>query len=1483
MKKFRKIISLLLSLALLCGLTGNVLAANPATWQLSELLGAGKIKALGRTEAGGSGILTDWSGSGFEINVTADGGEFTVGYTASYNVYWAILVDGEQVWRGQAAAGTGTFGTTIAAGSHTVSVIKETQISTDTSAYCDLTTVSFDGTVNAAPAEKELYIEFVGDSYSCGDGALGKYEPGVKWSSKDDSATHGFPWYTARLLNADYSIVARGGIGLLEGVSAQEGTTNTVTMADIYEYASGYRASAGAYGFTRQPDIVVVELGANDNISTDANASEWTDRIEIFLTMVRENNPGAAIVYLTHETKEYSIVKTLIGEGTIENLYTCHYAHNGNGSAALATQKEGHPSAADHQETAKALVAFLRANDLLPAEEAQTQYNDIVYYASSTGSSTNDGRTIETAVSSVQLALKQAKADKTDWSAADRLVIYVQGTVSVSATQIFAGGFAIRTADGKDVPIVITTYEYDGTNRAVLRHTYAPKNLAASATYAANSYIFKDVTLTSITGTDGYCVTNFYAAGHDVVFDNTVLTTDGNATKGATKWTVSADHFSTGGTNPVTLKKDCHSSVTFKNGDYTNLARVTAVNSSSIWQSSGSVTDVPYLHCALIIGDGAVMGNVYNRYGTMNVGSAQVILDGGTVANYYGTKSGSESTAVTYKGDVRFTMNSGLIAGSFYGTGSYITLNGDVNNTITGGEISVTPNGDSQGVFFGGWNGVTVNGNVNNTVSGGDINVWCNEGVVCGVWYGGRSGYVLNGNLTNRISGGNVAFIKGTGTPSGSTGIYFGMYSGRITGELRCEISGGTFDLSMVGKGAFYFGGQAVSTHIGSIVNVLGTEGSDGGPRFLGANVYLGGGWGRIGVTQTTTTYPTESSDTVIISNTIYGGYFNRTVYGGPNSGSSTYVSFVKGGIENKICGGKFLAYFYGGTNSMRVYGNVNSSIEGGIFACIYGGSGSGAIYGNVNTTVKDMREYYNTDAANGPDWRLRGGSNSGAISGDVTLTIDTEAVIQTPIVGGSNTGTIAGTAALIIKNGTLGDQNTSAYITNAGTTQIYAATFPSGVTLTNVTLADALAPGRFYRDADKKIVTPAADAASLTAYTTVSLGADLKTDGAQIKLTGVDSNIYDGTEKKPAKVEVTLNGSPLSEGTDYTLRYLRDGQDTTDLTGLGTVTVAASGTGTVYTGTVSTGYTITRDPAVAAEIQAVTNAVNGYSETTVKVDDSQAIQALVTRIDKLLTEQAAVLSEAEVASLNGLKTDCANLLTGIDTLKAEAKALTDAAAAYRIDQVTSADAADIEKLVQDIQAVLDAGRLDAQTNAGLETAKSTASALLSRIAEAKAAAGADSVKDITPDTVKAGDRQKLEAAVTALNKAKSDYAGNYTENEKTEIDNTLARLNNSLAAIRSAQAVETQINALPAEPTLADKDAVKAAEDAYDALTPNEKTMVSPETVTRLQRAVKTVNSLEADNPAAGDGAALLPAAALMLLSLAAAAALLTKRRFAR
>ena len=155
-------------------------------------------------------------------------------------------------------------------------------------------------------AEKPHYIEFVGDSITCGYG-MDDENPEHNFSTRTEDVTRAYSYRTAQALNADYSMVSLSGYGIISGyVNEGEPQKPEQTVPQYYEKL-GF--SYGKYlertpetvkwTFDRQPDLIVINLGTND----DSYALDHADRQEIyrasyteFLKLVRSKNPQAKIL-----------------------------------------------------------------------------------------------------------------------------------------------------------------------------------------------------------------------------------------------------------------------------------------------------------------------------------------------------------------------------------------------------------------------------------------------------------------------------------------------------------------------------------------------------------------------------------------------------------------------------------------------------------------------------------------------------------------------------------------------------------------------------------------------------------------------------------------------------------------------------------------------------------------------------------------------------------------------------------------------------------------------------------------------------------------------------------------------------------------------------------------------------------------------------------------------------------------------------------
>lgn len=311
-------------------------------------------KIYGRCVPSAGFMTLDFSASGFEMNAASNGGDMTISYMAGYDMYVAVFVDGVQVDRPLLAAGNGILTVPLSEGEHTVMVLKETEVNTSGQTL-QLMSMTLDGTVLEKPADRELYIEFIGDSIACGDGSLGVYTSGQKWSLEDHSGTHGFGYLTAQALNADWSVFARGGIGLMK-------PAGDYTAGQMFSFVNRYRDPLTPYTPTRIPDVVVIELGANDDKNDTAG---FVAAYNALLDDIRAlYGDDVKIVWTGKNATQYGSAQYVMENREDPNLFAFQYSYGGSGSAALATQSAGHPNAAEQQAYADALAKYLQENVL---------------------------------------------------------------------------------------------------------------------------------------------------------------------------------------------------------------------------------------------------------------------------------------------------------------------------------------------------------------------------------------------------------------------------------------------------------------------------------------------------------------------------------------------------------------------------------------------------------------------------------------------------------------------------------------------------------------------------------------------------------------------------------------------------------------------------------------------------------------------------------------------------------------------------------------------------------------------------------------------------------------------------------------------------------------------------------------------------------------------------------------------------------------
>lgn len=353
---------------------------EPATGNIADLLG--NIKTQGRTAMINGTLMLDFALSGVEFELDCSGDVYATfnarklaSTSSTGGIYFTIVVDGVKQARDFCRITSGgetkfLLAEDLPAGKHTFAIYRQSE---HQYGEIGISGLSFDGTMLKRPADKDLYIEFIGDSISNGYGVLGNYSQGdgsALWSD----ATQAYNFLTAQALNADFSNPSWSGLGCKYGYSS-------ITMQDVYP-AQRYNFDKNTpYSFDKEPNIVVLALGTNDNSKGPDAASIRAGLVEM-LTLVREKNPNAPIVWIygMMTNNLNTMIEEIVAEfgGEEAGYYACKLTTNTSGGG-------WHPNAAGQQKFADELVAFIQANelDVVPEKPVEPEGAELMAYTGS--------------------------------------------------------------------------------------------------------------------------------------------------------------------------------------------------------------------------------------------------------------------------------------------------------------------------------------------------------------------------------------------------------------------------------------------------------------------------------------------------------------------------------------------------------------------------------------------------------------------------------------------------------------------------------------------------------------------------------------------------------------------------------------------------------------------------------------------------------------------------------------------------------------------------------------------------------------------------------------------------------------------------------------------------------------------------------------------------------------------------------------------
>ncbi len=309
------------------------------------------IKWLGRTGVVDAGVTADATATGFEANVIANG-SVVLDAAVMADTYFAVYIDG--VRQAEAVKITPTQRRVEIASfsdgkEHHIRVVKQTEAN---GGLCTMISLTFDGSFGTKPANKEMYIEIMGDSITAGggnlivDGQEGTVIP-------DYDGTLAFPFLTAENLDADVSVVSCSGIG-----ASAHPDTHWFIERDFYTRASFFRDENVYYEFERVPDVVVINLGTNDVMAYAVDKDTFIPAAKELVQLVREKYNEDVKIIWTDNMMGYTVKDWVLEAfedlgGEQEGLYLLQFEPNIAGGYK-------HPTKEAHEASAETLTDYIR-------------------------------------------------------------------------------------------------------------------------------------------------------------------------------------------------------------------------------------------------------------------------------------------------------------------------------------------------------------------------------------------------------------------------------------------------------------------------------------------------------------------------------------------------------------------------------------------------------------------------------------------------------------------------------------------------------------------------------------------------------------------------------------------------------------------------------------------------------------------------------------------------------------------------------------------------------------------------------------------------------------------------------------------------------------------------------------------------------------------------------------------------------------------
>ncbi len=306
-----------------------------------------------------SGVEFSASGDSLEINVKSDnGGHDYLSISIDDKFYKKLQINSDSINILRVALPNGKNML------HEIGVYKATEAANGSIFFYGAKAKA----ISATRIKREVTIEFIGNSITCGMGADVSLIPcgAGEWFDQHNAYLAYAP-RVARSLNANYILSSVSGIGMYRNWNDEN--VSEPIMPDVYDHLFLNRDSSHVYTNIKIPDVIGICLGTNDLSDGDGtkprlpfDSKRFIKNYKDFVTKLLLRNPRAKIVLLTSPmvsgTKGKMLLKCLLEikeHFTSKNEISIFEFQSLNPSGCSS-----HPSVEEHQIMAAQLQPFLK-------------------------------------------------------------------------------------------------------------------------------------------------------------------------------------------------------------------------------------------------------------------------------------------------------------------------------------------------------------------------------------------------------------------------------------------------------------------------------------------------------------------------------------------------------------------------------------------------------------------------------------------------------------------------------------------------------------------------------------------------------------------------------------------------------------------------------------------------------------------------------------------------------------------------------------------------------------------------------------------------------------------------------------------------------------------------------------------------------------------------------------------------------------------